>query len=71
MHNFGNPRHTKVNDSSHNFDWVYLEIPEKKGIVGMLLAWPIGIRNSDECYIKDCVALNSLRIVFEIPDSIS
>ena len=36
IHYFGNPKHS-VNDSIYDFDWVFLEIPVKNCIVGMLL----------------------------------
>ena len=30
-----------VNDGKNDFDWVFMEIPMKNCIVGMLLTWPI------------------------------
>ena len=40
MHYFENPRHTQ-SVIAYNFDRVYLEIPGKNCIVGMLLTCPI------------------------------
>ena len=40
MHYFGNPRHTQ-SMIAYDFDWVFLEIPVKNCIMGMLLTCPI------------------------------
>ena len=40
MHYFGNPGHS-VNDSIHNFDWVFPEIPARYCILGYSLTCPI------------------------------
>ena len=37
---FGNPRHTESNNSIYDVDGVFLEIPVKNCIVGMLLTGP-------------------------------
>ena len=43
MHYFRNPT---VNDSINDFDWVFLEIPVKICIVGLILTYPIVLRGS-------------------------
>ena len=65
MHYFGNPGHS-VNDSVHNFDWVFLEIPARYCILGYSLTCSIKAKqqreiiSAEESRLEDTIKTGSI-----------